>query len=240
MYHGAPDTFCVEEHQVAGQCRRVLFLIIAVELFQDWNECCAESNRLQTRKGVGHFTEHIPTEYEVVDVFFVEKLFACFIGLDCRFGTCIFHSGGIFTLVAGLEDEVVHKGDEQTSQCQRYAADAGILSEEETTQEEGKELRTADNVDRHGKAQSRQQFTGSAQRIGDPSRQAVHEGTYGFCTEINGEEHRYAEQEEFHDDVPPRSHEDDALGIAGLCMFIRLLRRINGNDTADGMQLSTQ
>ena len=236
MYHGAPDTFGVEEHQVAGQCCGIFFLIIAIQFFQYRDKCSAKCHGLQTCKGIGHFTEHIPTEYKVVYIFFCKKLFAFFVSFRSSGGAFV-HS--IF-FAGSFEDQVVQESNEQTHQSQRNAGHAGISSQEETTEEEGQELRTADNVDGHREAQSRQDLTGDAQRIGDPDRQAVHEVADGFGAEVQTQEHRDTEQNQLESLRPNSSHEHDALVVANLCIFVRLLYRVNHHDTTNGMQLSTQ
>ena len=209
---------------------------MSIQLFQHRNKRRAECQRLQTSKGVRHFAVYVPAPCQVVNILFGEQLFAFFVSFYSSLAAFVHN----FFFVGSLEDQVVHECNEQTGQCQRDAAEAGILGQEETAQEEGQELRTADNVNRHGKAQSRQHLTGSRQRVGDPNRQAVHKVTDGFCAEVQAEEHRDAEEEELEDLRPPNSHEHDAFGVAGLGVFVRFLNRIDEYDTADGMQLSTQ
>ena len=236
MDHGTPYTLCIKEHQVTIQSCCKLFLIMSIQFFQDRYVSSTESQGLQTSKGVGHFTENIPTPCQVVDVFFGEQLFAFFVCFHSSLAAFV-HS---FFFVGSFEDEEVQESNEQTGQCQRDTTNTGILGQEEAAQEEGQELRTADNVDRHGKAQGRQHLAGGGQRVGDPGRQAVHKVTDGFCAEVQTEEHRDAEQEELEDQRPPNSHEHDAFGVAGLGVFVRLLNRVDKRDTADGVQLGTQ
>ena len=211
-------------------------MVMSIQLFQHRDKRGTESQGLQTSKGVRHFAVYVPAPCHVVNILFGEQFFAFFVSFHSSLSAFV-HS---FFFVGSLEDQEVHERNEQTGQCQRDTAEAGILSQEETAQEEGQELRTADNVNRHSKAQSRQHLTGGGQRIGDPDRQAVHEVTDDFCAEVQAEEHRDAEEEKFEDLRPPNSHEHDAFGVAGLGIFVRLLNRINQYDTADGVQLSTQ
>ena len=82
MYDGAPNPLGIEKGQVAGQRRRQLFRIVAVQLFENRNESGAERQRLQTGKGIWHLRHDLPTEDQIVYVALGQKMLAFFIGLD--------------------------------------------------------------------------------------------------------------------------------------------------------------
>ena len=127
----------------------------------------------------------------------VKKFFAFFV--------CFRSGGGTFvhelsSLLGRIEDQVVQEGDEQTHQSQRYAGDAGILGEEEATQEERQKLRTADYVDGHRETRGPAGVLPvDAQSIGDPGRQIVHKSADGFGAKMQSKEHRNSKNKELND-----------------------------------------